>query len=410
MRINIIMASFAVRMLSIFVFVALLLNITNYLFIRIHSPPRPISYRNAYSKSSSIRAVRRSLNPRYWSSSVECDDQGRASTATQQSNYTQADVVTDIYYLMFEKIKSTTEKKMENCPELPSGLGPELEDRSIIAKNLEYFETKSSEVKPGGIYRPTTCKPLHSVAIIIAYRGCKNYISTFLNIMHPFLIKQQLDYQIFVVEQSNKTQPYNRGKLLNVGFAEATRSRKDGFSCIILHEPHIVPMDSRNLYRCSWYPRQLATSVERPLKAPYVPLLGGAIAMTPEQFAKFNGFSNLYWGNDADYYDLYNRINMTNYYIENSNPVVGKYKTIRKGLALWHKSEFMTTPSPLYLLDGLTTLSYSVDSFELRRFYTYLQVNIDTENDNKMKTDQINTVLHPVTYETTPEPKTTENK
>uniref|UniRef100_A0A2A4JC65 Uncharacterized protein n=1 Tax=Heliothis virescens TaxID=7102 RepID=A0A2A4JC65_HELVI len=87
----------------------------------------PVADIICYLINYSIRAVRRSLNPNHWSSAVVCENQSRASSATQQNNYSQSDVGTDsAYYLMFEKMKSSTEKKIENCPELPSGLGKKL--------------------------------------------------------------------------------------------------------------------------------------------------------------------------------------------------------------------------------------------------------------------------------------------
>ncbi|KAJ8712180.1 hypothetical protein PYW07_005022 [Mythimna separata] len=383
-------------------FAALLLNASNYLFVRVYNAAHEITTK----RLSSTKHRHHWADPKFWSAMVKCDKTNASCFNNSRTSNDNEMVTTTppafINIMMPRKRTTTVEKELENCPQLPPGLGPEVEDRSLLSMNFHYpIKAKMADVKTGGIYQPTHCKALQSVAVIIAYRGCKNCLSTFMNTLHTFLIKQQLDYQIFVVEQTNRSQPFNRGKLLNVGFTEATRYRKDGFHCIIFHEPHIVPVDSRNLYRCSWYPRQLAMLVERPVKAPYLPLIGGAIAITPEQFLKINGFSNAYWGNDADYYDLYNRINISNYNVESSLPHVGKYKTIRKGLGLWTKSQYLTTPSPLYLLDGLTSLSYTVDSSELRRLFTYMQVNIDAVVETKKRAEIYDKLLNPTTYQTT---------
>ncbi|XP_026726307.1 beta-1,4-galactosyltransferase 4-like [Trichoplusia ni] len=399
------MANLSLRMLSVFLLAAFLLNISNYLFMRLYNQPYQARLNYLYPKTASgVEMSRIPIKDSYWFADTQYAPKERFATMNQRTVFNESEQSTySAYYLMLGKYKTTIKDELEDCPELPPGLGPELENRAMIAKNIDNFESKLNDVKPGGIYKPTSCKSRQSVAVIIAYRGFKGYLTTLMNILHPFLIKQQLDYQIFVIVQSNTSQPYNRGKLLNVGFTEATRYRKSGWQCIILHEPHIVPMDSRNLYRCSWFPKQLATSVERPVKASYVPLLGGAIAMTSEQFLKVNGFSNAYWDNDADYYDLYHRINFTNYYVENSFPLVGRFKTLRKGLALWHKSEYLTTPPPLYLLDGLTSLSYTVDVFELKRLYTYVQVNIDGITGKESKIKLYNKLLNPVTTNKTAE-------
>ncbi|CAH1639056.1 unnamed protein product [Spodoptera littoralis] len=378
------MASFSLRLLTIFLFAALVLNISNYYFIKRYNP-RPDLFRYVYTKfpkNASGIVVRRSINTRRWSPQLECDDMASTPKTqslkvydTEKSDASSSAAPSSVYSMMFEKTSQTaSEAVLQNCPEMPPDLGPEL-GRSLDVKR--FIEDRINDVRPGGIYQPENCKSLQSVAVIIPYRGCKGYLNVFMNVLHPFLIKQQLDYRIFVIEQSNKTQPFNRGKLINVGFVEAIRYRKDGYQCIILHDPYIIPTDTRNLYRCSWYPRQLATYVERPQKPPYMPVLGGAVAITPQQFIKLNGFSNNYWGNDADYYDLHYRINTSNYHVENSVPLFGKYKTLRKGLALWQKSSVLARTLSEYLLDGLTSLKYTVDSVELKRLFTYFQVNID---------------------------------
>ena len=63
-------------------------------------------------------------------------------------------------------------------------------------------------LKAGGRYHPPYCRSHHKVAIIIPYRDRQEHLHVFLQHMHPFLQRQQLDYGIFVVEQSgaNKLQ------------------------------------------------------------------------------------------------------------------------------------------------------------------------------------------------------------
>ena len=59
-----------------------------------------------------------------------------------------------------------------------------------------------SLLDPGGRNRPKSCAPRHKVAIIIPLRDREQHLRQFLRHMHPFLNKQQLDYTIFVVEQT----------------------------------------------------------------------------------------------------------------------------------------------------------------------------------------------------------------
>ncbi len=63
----------------------------------------------------------------------------------------------------------------------------------------------------------------------------------------------QIDYQLYVVEQSN-TGPFNRAMLMNVGAAEALRHRKST-QCFIFHDVDLLPEDDRNLYTCPSQPR-----------------------------------------------------------------------------------------------------------------------------------------------------------
>ncbi len=58
----------------------------------------------------------------------------------------------------------------------------------------------NSSIKLGGHWLPTHCTARHRIAIIIPYRNRDMQLRIFLNFMHPFLQKQQLDYQIFLIE------------------------------------------------------------------------------------------------------------------------------------------------------------------------------------------------------------------
>ena len=56
--------------------------------------------------------------------------------------------------------------------------------------------------------------------------------------MHPILQRQQLGYQIFVVEQAGND-AFNRAALMNVGYAEA--SERAAFDCFVFHDVDLVP-------------------------------------------------------------------------------------------------------------------------------------------------------------------------
>lgn len=70
------------------------------------------------------------------------------------------------------------------------------------------IEKSFVEVKAGGIGRPADCVARHRVAIIIPFRDRPQHLQTLLYNLHPILLRQQIDYQIFVIEQEGKWAPW----------------------------------------------------------------------------------------------------------------------------------------------------------------------------------------------------------
>lgn len=52
----------------------------------------------------------------------------------------------------------------------------------------------------GGRYQPPDCEARHRVALIIPFRDRNIHLKIFLNNIHSFLMRQQLDYGIFVID------------------------------------------------------------------------------------------------------------------------------------------------------------------------------------------------------------------
>lgn len=104
-------------------------------------------------------------------------------------------------------------------------------------------------IKPGGISRPTDCEALFKVAIVIPYRSRRSMLPIFMNHMHPFLAKQNIDYGIYLVEPLQGL-TFNRGLLLNIGFLESLKLSRDHWDCFIFHDIDLLPEDERNIYSC----------------------------------------------------------------------------------------------------------------------------------------------------------------
>jgi len=121
---------------------------------------------------------------------------------------------------------------------------------------------RDSLVKPGGLYSPKNCKARYRVAIIVPYRNRAHMLAVFLNHMHPFLIKQDLDYGIYLVEPAHDLK-FNRGLLLNIGFLESLKLSNNHWSCFIFHDVDLLPEDERNYYSCppEFKPRHMSSLV-----------------------------------------------------------------------------------------------------------------------------------------------------
>ncbi|VDP33491.1 unnamed protein product [Soboliphyme baturini] len=99
-----------------------------------------------------------------------------------------------------------------------------------------------------------------TVAMIIPYRDRESHLKIFLDHIRPFLRKQNISYQIFVVEQV-RNQTFNKGLLTNVGFVFADRI--GSFSCFIFHDVDLLPENDRNLYQCDDQPRHFAVAIDK---------------------------------------------------------------------------------------------------------------------------------------------------
>lgn len=235
-------------------------------------------------------------------------------------------------------------------------------------------------IEPGGAWKPDKCVSQHKVAIIVPYRNRESQLKIFLQHMHPFLQQQMLDYRIIIVEQAPNTS-FNRAALFNVGFMEALKLHK--FHCFIFHDVDLLPEDVRNIYGCSHQPRHMSSSVNVfRYNLPYRSIFGGAIAMTADQFAKVNGYSNKFfgWGGEDD--DMYNRVQNQGMEIIRWDPDVAKYRMIvhAKEPASGNRHELLKTGKLRYRNDGLNSLKYERIRMEFRQLYTWYLVNFHSED------------------------------
>ena len=114
------------------------------------------------------------------------------------------------------------------------------------------------------------------------------------------------DFTVVLVDQSNDGRKFNRGKLLNIGFA-LTEATHDVF---VFHDVDLLPgEDLAGAYRASPPPRtslHVARCWDRYSNSNEA-YFGGIVTFTRDDFKAVNGFPNNYWGWGGEDDELYKR-------------------------------------------------------------------------------------------------------
>lgn len=133
---------------------------------------------------------------------------------------------------------------------------------------------------------------MKKLAIIVPYRNREEHLKQFVPYMENYLLDDlegESDYKIFIINQDDN-KPFNRAKLLNIGFKES-----EDFDYFAFHDIDMLPIDSDYTYVEE--PTHLATEVEQfGFRLPYDGYFGGVTIFDKENFKKINGYANEYWG------------------------------------------------------------------------------------------------------------------
>ena len=130
--------------------------------------------------------------------------------------------------------------------------------------------------------------------------------------MHKILQRQEIEYQIYVINQVDKN-PFNRAKLLNVGFMESLKQYD--WECFVFHDVDLgkqkkmkfdtlykgsnyiyiiffqVLENDKCLYRCPEMPRHMSVAIDKyKYRLPYYSIFGGITSMTVEHMVALNGY------------------------------------------------------------------------------------------------------------------------
>ncbi|KAM4807835.1 beta-1,4-galactosyltransferase 1-like [Rhinophrynus dorsalis] len=144
--------------------------------------------------------------------------------------------------------------------------------------------------------------------------------------MHPFLQRQQGDYGVYVAEQTEEA-VFNKARLMNLGYKVAEKDYD--YNCFIFSDVDVIPMDERNLYRCSEKPKHMGNALDKfNFRLLHPGYIGGVVAFTKEQFLKVNGFSNSFWGWGGEDDEMYQRVLAVGMGIERPDEKIAKAKMI----------------------------------------------------------------------------------
>jgi predicted glycosyltransferase involved in capsule biosynthesis len=190
---------------------------------------------------------------------------------------------------------------------------------------------------------------------------------------------------IFIIEQSQDGRPFNRGKLLNIGYELASKSEANTF---IFHDVDLLSsVDILPLYhRIPENPCHIARLWTS--KYNFYTFLGGIVSFDRDCFEKVNGFPNNFWGWGGEDDSLYNRIVSANLKLElPQDDRTDKSTPLIKDL--YHKPEGKSNPTEAnkkkerilrdlkeWKRDGLNSLRYKILDFEEKGNVCHIKVNL----------------------------------
>ena len=146
------------------------------------------------------------------------------------------------------------------------------------------------------------------LGVIVPYRKRPGHLRKFRESIESYLKDQ--DYELIVVEQ-NDDLPFNRGKLLNIGFQQAIRKQCD---YVVFHDVDMLPIDVD--YSYSDVPIHLANGFTNSKREIFSTYFGGVTMFPIDLFKKVNGYSNEYWGWGFEDDDLLMRLTEQNVFTD----------------------------------------------------------------------------------------------
>ena len=182
------------------------------------------------------------------------------------------------------------------------------------------------------------------LGVIVPYRKRPGHLRKFQESIESYL--NDYDYELIVVEQ-NDDLPFNRGKLLNIGFQQAIRK---GCDYVVFHDVDMLPVDVD--YSYSDVPIHLANGFTNSDREIFDTYFGGVTMFPIDLFKKVNGYSNEYWGWGFEDDDLLMRLTEQNIFTDTKTYNVPKLNT--SGLYLHGDYSYVECPNTIELNKDFT--------------------------------------------------------
>jgi hypothetical protein len=161
----------------------------------------------------------------------------------------------------------------------------------------------------GRVFRPLSFTTDRRLTIVVPYRDRAEHLAQLVPALTAMLREQGVRRRIVVVEQEDG-QPFNRGRLLNIGM-QLTADATD-YYC--LHDVDAVPVLAN--YACPSQPLRLVTrllSGNADARQRNCHYFSGAVSIRKDQAFAANGFSNEYWGWGKEDDDFFFRLLLAGY-------------------------------------------------------------------------------------------------
>lgn len=175
---------------------------------------------------------------------------------------------------------------------------------------------------------------------------------------------------IYVIEQADD-KPFNRGKLINIGYKEFHKE----FGYFAAHDCDMIPENAD--YSFCENPCHIATEVEQfGYKMPYPKYFGGVTLLPNEKFEQVNGFNNEYWQYGGEDDELYRRFEAQHIQIESRQC---RFRSLPHEINIDHMMRMENVKrlrSPVDWSNGLSNCQYEVVKCEQLEYYTLLQVKL----------------------------------